>query len=430
MQTKTEILLREKEIQGITISLYGKIFIAVLSTIISFFVANSLFEILSTVSVNITLTIILYFLLKILRKNKFVMPIGILCVLIDVLIITILPFIYYNSVGGDIVPRTYLVKTYTHTTIYGILLLNAFTIQPLYPLLYAFGVVISQCSILLYAMADPRFQSTESFKEALLGNAAHVNSYILGMAIVGILGFFLAYLTFLVRKTVFSAVSNEVKSSQLSRYFSPNVVDEISQADDSFFTSGGKEQNVAVLFCDIEGFTQLSEELGPEKTIETLSQYHEQMLEVVFNNHGTLDKFLGDGMLVTFGTPMESPNDAENAILAGIAMKSKLNEWNLKRKEENQKPIKIRIGIHFGPVIVGNVGIAKRLEYTVIGDTVNAASRIEALGKEVNRSFLISKDLLSRVKDTSVLNAKFISLGNYALRGKSKTTEIVAVETT
>ena len=358
------------------------------------------------------------------------MPIGILCVLIDVLIITILPFIYYNSVGGDIVPRTYLVKTYTHTTIYGILLLNAFTIQPLYPLLYAFGVVISQCSILLYAMADPRFQSTESFKEALLGNAAHVNSYILGMAIVGILGFFLAYLTFLVRKTVFSAVSNEVKSSQLSRYFSPNVVDEISQADDSFFTSGGKQQNVAVLFCDIEGFTQLSEELGPEKTIETLSQYHEQMLEVVFNNHGTLDKFLGDGMLVTFGTPLESPNDAENAILAGIAMKSKLNEWNLKRKEENQKPIKIRIGIHFGPVIVGNVGIAKRLEYTVIGDTVNAASRIEALGKEVNRSFLISKDLLSRVKDTSVLNAKFISLGNYALRGKSKTTEIVAVETT
>ena len=135
-------------------------------------------------------------------------------------------------------------------------------------------------------------------------------------------------------------------------------------------------------------------------------------------------------MLVTFGTPLESPNDAENAILAGIAMKSKLNEWNLKRKEENQKPIKIRIGIHFGPVIVGNVGIAKRLEYTVIGDTVNAASRIEALGKEVNRSFLISKDLLSRVKDTSVLNAKFISLGNYALRGKSKTTEIVAVETT
>lgn len=428
MQTKTEVLLREKEIQGITYSLYGKIFIAVISTIISFFIANSLFEILSTVIVNIILTISLYLLLRILRKNKFVMPIGILCVLIDVALITILPFIYYNSVGGDMVPRTYLVKTYTHTTIYGILLLNAFTIQPLYPLLYALGVVISQCSILLYAMADPRFQSTESFKEAILGNAAHVNSYILGMAIVGILGFFLAYLTFLVRKTVFNAVSNEVKSNQLSRYFSPNVVNEIEKADDSFFTSGGKEQNVAVLFCDIEGFTQLSEELGPEKTMATLSDYHSRMLDVVFSNGGSLDKFIGDGMLVTFGTPVESPMDAENAIRAGLAMKSKLDQWNLVRKDSHLKPIKVRIGIHYGPAYVGNVGIATRLEYTVIGDTVNAASRIEALGKEVHRSFLISRELLSHVSNPDSLNAKFVPLGNFALRGKTKMTEIVAVE--
>jgi adenylate cyclase len=428
MRSKTEIILREKEIQGITFSLYGKIFIAVASTVVTFFVANSLSEIIWISAVNISLTIILYLLLKVLRKNKFVMSIGILCVLIDVIIITMLPFIWYNSVGGDLVPRTYLVKTYTHTFIYAILLMNAFTIQPLYPLLYAFGVVISQCSILLYAMADPRFQSTESFKEALLGNSAHVNNYILGMGIIGILGFFLAYLTFLVRKTLFSAVSNELKSSQLARYFSPSVVDEISKAEESFFTSRGKEQNVAVLFCDIEGFTQLSEELGPEKTMETLSEYHTYMLEVVFANHGSLDKFIGDGMLVTFGTPIESPNDAHNAILAGIAMKSKLVEWNQKRKDLNLKPIKIRIGIHFGPAFVGNVGISSRLEYTVIGDTVNAASRIESLGKEVNRSFLVSRELLSRINDVTLLKATFISLGNFALRGKSKSTEIIAVE--
>ncbi len=428
MASKTELILREKEVQGITISLYGKIFVASLSTILTFFIANSLNEIVWVTILNVTSILVLYILLKILRKQKFVMPIGILCVLIDIAIITILPFIWYNSVGGDTVPRTYLVKTYTHTFIYAILLMNAFTIQPIYPLLYALGVVIGQGFILFYAQADPRFQSTESFKEALLGNSAHVNSYILGMAIVGILGFFLAYLTYLVRTTLFSAVANELKSSQLSRYFSPNVVDEISSADESFFTPGGKEQNVAVLFCDIEGFTQLSESIGPEETIKTLSEYHTLMLDEIFKNRGTLDKFIGDGMLITFGTPTSTKDDAKNAILAGLGMKSKLNEWNIKRIESNLKPISIRIGIHYGPAIVGNVGIAMRLEYTVIGDTVNVASRLEALGKEVKRSFLVSRELLNQIPELNSINAKFIPLGNHSLRGKSKQTEIIAVE--
>jgi adenylate cyclase len=133
-------------------------------------------------------------------------------------------------------------------------------------------------------------------------------------------------------------------------------------------------------------------------------------------------------MLVTFGTPKESPMDAENAIRAGIAMRKKLNEWNEERKKSNLKPIKIRIGIHYGPAFVGNVGISTRLEYTVIGDTVNSASRIESMGKEVNRTFLVSRDLLSKISNPDQLSVKFISLGNYALRGKTKTTEIVAVE--
>ncbi len=428
MLSKTEIILREKEINGIKISLYGKIFVALLSAILTFFIANSLSEIVSVTSINISTIVILYLLLKLLKKNKLVIPIGILCVLIDIAIITALPFIWYNSVGGDVVPRTYLVKTYTHTFIYAILLMNAFTMQPVYPLLYALGVVISQSFILLYAQADPRFQSTESFKEALLGNSAHVNSYIMGMGIVGILGFVLAYLTFQVRKTLFSAVANELKSNQLSRYFSPKIVAEISSQEDSFFKAGGKEQQVAVLFCDIEGFTQLSETIGAESTMATLAEYHKRMLDVVFQNSGSLDKFIGDGMMVTFGTPIPSPHDSKNAIKAGIEMKQKLKEWNSERLKDQLSPINIRIGIHYGPAIVGNVGISSRLEYTVIGDTVNSASRIEALGKDLKKSFLISKEILSAVSDISDLKAQFTSLGNHVLRGKMKPIEIFSVD--
>ena len=224
------------------------------------------------------------------------------------------------------------------------------------------------------------------------------------------------------------AVTNEVKMTQLTRYFSPNVVEEMDQADEDFFKPGGKESTVAVLFCDIANFTQISETLGPAKTMSLLSEYHNFMLDIVFQNHGTLDKFIGDGMMVTFGTPTTSKEDATNSVKAGIAMLQALAEWNKKRETNGEKAISIRIGIHYGPVIVGNVGIEKRLEYTVIGDTVNAASRLETLGKELKRNFLISKELYDHISQELKQSLKMKTMGTLSLRGKTKTTEILAIE--
>ncbi len=428
MAMKADQMLREKEIQGTGFSLYGKIMIASILTIITFFIAQSLYELFMLTMINLVTIIVLIVLLKTLKKNKFVSALGIICVLLDLAIVSALPFVWYHSVGGESVPRTYLIKTSTHFIIAGTLVMNAFTIQPMYPLLYSFGVVINQALLLWYAQADPRFQSTESFKEAWLGNAAHVNNYIVTMGVIGVLGFALAYLTFRIRKTLFLVVKSELKTDQLSRYFSPHVIQEIESAEEGFFSPGGKKQDVAVLFCDIEGFTQISETLGPEATLSLLSEYHSFMLEAIFKYRGTLDKFIGDGMLVTFGTPQPSEEDPLSAVLAGIEMKHKLAEWNRTRIASGLKPISIRIGIHFGPAIVGNVGVAKRLEYTVIGDTVNAASRIESLGKELKKSFLVSKDLLDRIPNPSSIPAKLKSLGGFSLRGKTKTTEIFSIE--
>ncbi|TGL39153.1 adenylate/guanylate cyclase domain-containing protein [Leptospira perdikensis] len=430
MATKSEQILREKEIEGIKFSLYGKILIFSLLTIGTFFVAQTLFEILTITSISLALNLVLYILSKFLKKGKFVSFVGLFCVVIDLFIITILPFIWYNAVGGESqVPRTYLIKTYLHFIIAGTLVMNAFSIQPIYPMIYALGVVISQAGILVYAQQDPRFVSTESFKEAFLGPAAHVNNYIMSMGIIGVLGFFLAFLTYRVRRTIFAAVNNEVKMTQLTRYFSPNVVAEMNHAEDDFFKPGGKETTIAVLFCDIVGFTQISETLGPEKTMSLLSEYHSFMLDVVFEHRGTLDKFIGDGMMVTFGTPIPTKEDATNAAKAGVAMIKALSLWNQKRETLGEKPIFIRIGIHYGPVVVGNVGVEKRLEYTVIGDTVNAASRLESLGKDLKRNFLISKELYDQISLEFRQNLKVKSMGTLSLRGKTKTTEILSVET-
>lgn len=430
MATKSEQILREKEIEGIKFSLYGKILIFSLITIGTFFVAQTLFEILTITSIALSLNVVLYILSKFLKRGKFVSFVGLFCVVIDLFIITILPFIWYNAVGGESqVPRTYLIKTYLHFIIAGTLVMNAFSIQPIYPMIYALGVVISQAGILVYAQQDPRFVSTESFKEAFLGPAAHVNNYILSMGIIGVLGFFLAFLTYRVRRTILSAVNNEVKMTQLSRYFSPNVVEEMNHAEEDFFKPGGKESTLAVLFCDIVGFTQISETLGPEKTMALLSEYHSFMLDVVFEHKGTLDKFIGDGMMVTFGTPVPTKEDATNATMAGVAMFGALSLWNQKRESRGEKPVSIRIGIHYGPVIVGNVGVEKRMEYTVIGDTVNAASRLESLGKDLKRNFLISKELYDQISLEYRQHLKTKSMGTLSLRGKTKSTEILSVET-
>ncbi|TGM37339.1 adenylate/guanylate cyclase domain-containing protein [Leptospira biflexa] len=429
MATKSEQILKEKEIQGIKFSLYGKMIIFSLLTIGTFFVAQTLFELFTIASISLALNIVLYIFSKFLKKGKYVSFVGLFCVAIDLVIITVLPFIWYNAVGGESqVPRTYLIKTYVHFIIAGTLVINAFSIQPIYPMMYALGVVISQAGILVYAQQDSRFVSTENFKEAIIGPAAHVNNYIMSMGIIGVLGFFLAYLTYRVRRTVLMAVTNEVKMTQLTRYFSPNVVEEMDQADEDFFKPGGKESTVAVLFCDIANFTQISETLGPAKTMSLLSEYHSFMLDIVFQNHGTLDKFIGDGMMVTFGTPTTSKEDATNSVKAGIAMLQALAEWNKKRETNGEKAISIRIGIHYGPVIVGNVGIEKRLEYTVIGDTVNAASRLETLGKELKRNFLISKELYDHISQELKQSLKMKTMGTLSLRGKTKTTEILAIE--
>lgn len=430
MATKSEQILREKEIEGIKFSLYGKILIFSLLTIGTFFVAQTLFEILTITSISLALNVVLYILSKFLKQGKFVSFVGLFCVVIDLFIITILPFIWYNAVGGEAqVPRTYLIKTYLHFIIAGTLVMNAFSIQPIYPMIYALGVVISQAGILVYAQQDPRFVSTESFKEAFLGPAAHVNNYIMSMGIIGVLGFFLAYLTYRVRRTVLTAVTNEIKMTQLSRYFSPNVANQMGQAGDDFFKPGGKESTVAVLFCDIVNFTGISETLGPEKTMALLSEYHSFMLDVVFEHGGTLDKFIGDGMMVTFGTPLPTKEDATNAARAGVAMLQALSLWNQNREKTGEKPISVRIGIHYGPVIVGNVGVEKRLEYTVIGDTVNAASRLESLGKDLKRNFLISKELYDQISFEFRQHLKTKSMGTLSLRGKTKSTEILSVET-
>jgi class 3 adenylate cyclase len=149
----------------------------------------------------------------------------------------------------------------------------------------------------------------------------------------------------------------------------------------------------AVLFADIVGFTRQCEERPPAEAIDLLRGFHRRMEQTIFAFGGTLDKFLGDGVMATFGTPRSGSRDAANALGCARAMLGEIDAWNCDRRARGQAEVRIEIGVHTGPVVLGDVGSSRHLEFAVIGDTVNIASRLESLTRQLEVTIVISERL-------------------------------------
>ena len=181
--------------------------------------------------------------------------------------------------------------------------------------------------------------------------------------------------------------------ANLARYFSPNVVEQLSHNDEPL--KQVQTHDVAVMFVDIVGFTGYASGRDPKEVIATLRAFHARMEAAVFDHGGTLDKYLGDGLMATFGTPMAGPNDAVDALAAARAMLNSIDAWNAERRANGQEEISASIGLDFGPVVLGDIG-ANRLEFAVIGNTVNMASRIEAMTRTLGAHIAASDTLINR----------------------------------
>ncbi|KIC09395.1 guanylate cyclase [Leisingera sp. ANG-M1] len=192
-----------------------------------------------------------------------------------------------------------------------------------------------------------------------------------------------------------SNASLERERANLSRYFSPNVVDQLSQNDEPL--KQVRSENVAVLFIDIVGFTRLSAEQDPHDVIDLLREFHGRMEREVFRHHGTLDKYLGDGLMATFGTPVAGEQDATNALACAQAMQASLAKWNTERARRGLPEIRAGIGIHYGEALLGDIG-ANRLEYAVLGMAVNIASRLEKLTRPLQTRIAVSEALADQVR--------------------------------
>jgi len=169
----------------------------------------------------------------------------------------------------------------------------------------------------------------------------------------------------------------EVARANYSRFMPEYVVKQLLQNPDSF-RLGGVNQKVTVLFADIRGFTALAEREKPDKIVALLNRYFSAMSEVIFEHGGTLDKYIGDGLMAIFGAPTATKEDALNAVKAAVRMQKRLAKLNEELRAEGFSEISIGIGLHTGEALIGYIGSDKRSEYTAIGDTVNLAARLES----------------------------------------------------
>ncbi len=206
-----------------------------------------------------------------------------------------------------------------------------------------------------------------------------------------------------------------------SKYVSKGVVDELLKNQE--VKLGGEKRVVSILFSDIRGFTSMSEKIKPEEVVSILNEYLSEMTDIIFANKGTLDKFIGDAVMAVFGSPVFFKDHAQKSVKTAVMMIKKLDELNEKWKKQGKKTLKIGIGINSGEVIAGNMGSLKRMEYTVIGDNVNLASRLESMNKELGTEILISENTYRQVKD--IVNVR--KFENVKIRGKEESITVYEV---
>ncbi len=185
----------------------------------------------------------------------------------------------------------------------------------------------------------------------------------------------------------------------LSKYVSPSVSSHLIESGINPIAEVGKWKEISILFSDIRGFTSLSEGMAPDFLVKVLNEYLGEMTDIIFNHEGTLDKFIGDAVMAFWGAPIDDADHARKSVSTAIQMIKAVEAFNQRNRKDGYPQLKIGIGIHTGKAIVGNIGSNKRLDYTIIGDNVNLASRIEGLTKEYGVSLLISGNTFEVVQN-------------------------------
>ena len=274
---------------------------------------------------------------------------------------------------------------------------------------------LGYAAVWYYAIGNPRLTPIPAY------------AAVIHMLIMAMMGVFAAYVVRKMRGLVLKFAENfarrEMAEGALSRYVSRQVAKKILDSPDGGSAMGvGRRTQAAVLISDIRGFTPMSEGMDPAELVKLLNLYFSRMVDVVFRHDGTLDKFVGDALIVVFNDPFEQTDAEKRAVACAAEMQTEIAAFNREQAAAGKRTLGVGVGVHCGPVVAGNVGSEFRMDYTVIGDTVNFASRLQ--GKAPAGAVYVS----GAVKDKTAADFSYKSAGKMEFKGYKDPAEVFELQ--
>ncbi len=393
-------LLKKQHVKGIFIGYVIRLFILLIFYISILLSFNSFTELIIESPALLAAIIFSAYAVFKIKKTGSAFFFGKAGMIIDILLMFFAAFSWYYTLSSPAPERAYITKNLITFICMFLILINGLSLNKKYPIVAGAASVLLHISILTFAAMD----STTKFSNSLL-DIIKPDTVILMMFMyrtIGIIAFtfLVAYMTDIYVKTVYLGAELENKNTQIGKYFPPAISHKLTKKSDSFFQPGGQSKEATILFADIRDLSAMNETYKSEDLFYIHTQYHNIFIETIFKNNGSIIKFTGDGIMAAFGIPDSSENDIFNAVQCGWEALIRIDDLNESLYHKKLIPIKVGIGIHFGPVTAGNIGTAERLEYAVIGDTVNITNRIESAAKLTGKNFLVSRIIYNSVQNS------------------------------
>ncbi|HEX6292482.1 MAG TPA: adenylate/guanylate cyclase domain-containing protein [Herpetosiphonaceae bacterium] len=286
-----------------------------------------------------------------------------------------------------------------------------------------FVVTVEAGAFLLSAGDGALSHGMRMADQGMLGNFMLFQAF--PITIVGLSAVILLVTGQRTRRLLFESIDQTYRAAKLSRYFSPNLAERLAASPDEQLLAGSR-QRVAVLFVDIRGFTAMAEAMDPKELGGFLSEFRGRLSAPIFSHDGTVDKFIGDAIMAVFGAPLSHADDARRALNCALDMLDAVGSWSQEREKAGLPLVSIGIGGHYGEVFAGALGDQHLLEYTVIGDTVNVAERLERLTREFGSPLVVSARLLAAAGER-IVDDRWVRLAAQTLPGHRAQIEAFAM---